>query len=140
MAGEEENTGENTDREIWRKEPGDFYSPYISVSADNEIIICVGGKAYQAPVGVWFELMRRNKEKGNIMKKLLQLHHQSKTDHNDTIMVEQNTVETTDDFNTWFNKVKRRKPPPDGYQWMVCNEKSEHFVMAVDPSEAVIVS
>ena len=57
---------QNTDREIWRKVPGDYYSPYISVSADNEIIICVGGKCYQAPVGVWFELMRRYKKKNKV--------------------------------------------------------------------------
>lgn len=55
--------GGYTDREIWRKVPGDYYSPSISVSADNEIIIIVAGKAYQAPVGVWFEVMRRYKEK-----------------------------------------------------------------------------
>ena len=64
MAEEDKSqTCENTDREIWRKVPGDFYSPSISVSADNEIIITVAGKAYQAPVGLWFELMRRNREK-----------------------------------------------------------------------------
>ena len=57
------DAAKNTGREIWRKKPGDHYSPSISVSADNEIIIKVAGKAFQAPVNVWFELMRRSKDK-----------------------------------------------------------------------------
>lgn len=37
------NTCENTDKEIWRLKPGDFYSPSIHVTNQNGIGINCGG-------------------------------------------------------------------------------------------------
>lgn len=44
----------NTDREIWRKE--DYYSPYILVTKDNGITICVGGSCITKPIEEWHKL------------------------------------------------------------------------------------
>ena len=44
---------ENTDREIWRKVPGDYYAPSIHVTAEGNIGINVGGTVIVAPVETW---------------------------------------------------------------------------------------
>ena len=45
----------NTDKEIWRKVPGDYYSPSIHVTQGNGIGINVGGYVLVAPVQDWFK-------------------------------------------------------------------------------------
>jgi len=58
----------NTDKEIWRKIPDDFYSPSIHVTESGGIGINVGGLVYVAPVEKWhsaikeFDLYYRIKE------------------------------------------------------------------------------
>lgn len=43
----------NTDREIWREDPGDPYSPSIHVTADGMIGINVGGTVFVRDVRSW---------------------------------------------------------------------------------------
>jgi hypothetical protein len=50
-----ERAYQNTDRELWRKKPGDFYSPSIHVTSGNGIGINKGGHVLVAPVEAWFE-------------------------------------------------------------------------------------
>jgi len=45
----------NTDKEIWRKIPGDYYSPSIHVTEFGGIGINVGGHVLVAPVEKWYE-------------------------------------------------------------------------------------
>lgn len=45
---------ENTDREIWRRTPGDYYSPSIHVTAEGGIGINVGGQVIVMDVEGWF--------------------------------------------------------------------------------------
>jgi len=44
---------QNTDKEIWRKRPGDFYSPSIFVTEKGDIGINVGGFVIVSPVETW---------------------------------------------------------------------------------------
>ena len=46
----------NTDREIWRELPDDFYSPSIHVTEHGDIGINVGGHVIVAPVKIWHDL------------------------------------------------------------------------------------
>lgn len=47
---------ENTDREIWRRTPGDFYSPSVHVTAEGGIGIDVGGRVVVMDVEDWHAL------------------------------------------------------------------------------------
>lgn len=52
---------QNTDREIWRKVPGDLSSPSIHVTeweGSGVIGINVGGHVFVAPVEEWHRAMR----------------------------------------------------------------------------------
>ena len=53
-----ELAGVNTDREIWRKMPGDYYSPSIFVTEFDDIGINVGGRVFVATVYKWHEAGR----------------------------------------------------------------------------------
>ena len=44
----------NADVEIWRKVPGDYYSPSIHITEHDDIGINVGGTVIVAPVEWWF--------------------------------------------------------------------------------------
>ena len=44
---------ENTDKEIWRAIPDDYYSPSIFVTKENNIGINVGGHVYVKTVEQW---------------------------------------------------------------------------------------
>jgi len=44
---------ENQDKEIWRKVPGDYYSPSIHVTVSGGIGIDVGGLVIVLPVEKW---------------------------------------------------------------------------------------
>ena len=46
----------NTDKEIWRKVKGDYYSPSIHITKGNGVGINVGGKVFVMPVEKWHEL------------------------------------------------------------------------------------
>lgn len=46
----------NTDREIWRERPGDFYSDSIHVTASGSIGIDCGGLVFVMPVRGWHRL------------------------------------------------------------------------------------
>ncbi len=45
----------NTDKEIWRKIPDDYYSPSIHVTESGGIGINVGGYVLVAPIERWFQ-------------------------------------------------------------------------------------
>lgn len=46
----------NTDTEIWRREPGDFYSPSISVTKEGAIQLHVGGTVITKSIEDWHGL------------------------------------------------------------------------------------
>jgi len=46
----------NTDREIWRKVPGDFYSPSIHVTESGGIGMDVGGMVVVMPIEGWHQV------------------------------------------------------------------------------------
>lgn len=50
-----EQTAANTDREIWRETPGDYYSPSIHVTEGGGIGINVGGTVIVRPVRDWHD-------------------------------------------------------------------------------------
>lgn len=45
----------NTDKEIWRETPGDYYSDSIHVTRFNGIGINCGGRVIVAPIRKWHE-------------------------------------------------------------------------------------
>ena len=47
---------ENTDKELWRETPNDYYSPSIFVTEQNSIGINVSGMVYVKPVEEWHRL------------------------------------------------------------------------------------
>jgi len=49
---------QNTDKELWRKETGDYYSPSIHVTAGGGIGINVGGLVFVKPVEGWHALAK----------------------------------------------------------------------------------
>lgn len=53
-----DGTCENTDKEIWRKKAGDFYSPSIHVTKAGGVGINVGGHVIVMPVEKWHALGR----------------------------------------------------------------------------------
>jgi hypothetical protein len=54
--GNEQKTVANTDREIWRRVPGDYYSPSVSVTESGAIVINVGGHCVAMSVEDWHRL------------------------------------------------------------------------------------
>lgn len=50
---------ENTDVEIWREEEGNYYSPSIHKTIDNNIGINVGGLVFVKSAQDWHELAKR---------------------------------------------------------------------------------
>ena len=68
----------------------------------------------------------------NEKPKLYQLHHQDKK-NGSCEMVAQNEICTQEEMKVWQKDVAERHPLPEGKQWLICNEKSRHFVMAADP-------
>ena len=49
---------QNTDRELWRKIPGDYYSPSIHVTEDGSIGINVAGLVFVRTIEQWHHLAR----------------------------------------------------------------------------------
>ena len=54
-----DRAAQNTDRELWRKIPGNYYSPSIHVTEQGAIGINVGGTVYVMPVENWHALLGR---------------------------------------------------------------------------------
>lgn len=72
------------------------------------------------------EIVKRYNEK----PRLFQIHHQDKTGSSSE-MVSQREISSEAEMKEWEKEVAESHPLPDGKQWMVCNEESKHFVMAV---------
>ncbi len=53
-----DSAAKNTDREIWRRIPGDYYSPSIFVTEKGGIGINIGGHVIVAPIERWHEALR----------------------------------------------------------------------------------
>lgn len=51
-----EVTCENTDRELWRESPDDYYSPSLHVTAQGGIGMNVGGYVIVMPIRQWHEM------------------------------------------------------------------------------------
>ena len=64
---------------------------------------------------------------------LYQIHHQSKADGTTEMIAQSDDIddnkEAEQKFRGWSLDIGTRHPLPEGSQWLVCNEKSEHFVM-----------
>ena len=60
---------------------------------------------------------------------LYQMLHQSKTDSDKVEFVSQAECATWKDWEKWSEHVTKEFPPPKGYQWLCCNEKSPHFMV-----------
>ena len=56
MTYAEKQAAGNTDREIYRRTEGDYYSPSIFVTADDKIGVSVGGLVIVKPVEHWHGL------------------------------------------------------------------------------------
>ena len=57
-----ENNGcaKNTDKELWRKKPGDYYSPSIHITQNGDIGINVGGYVIVASVEKWHKAQKES--------------------------------------------------------------------------------
>lgn len=58
-----DNTAQNTDVEIWREFPEDYYSSSIHVTATGAIGINCGGYVIVLPISRWHELASAGKAK-----------------------------------------------------------------------------
>jgi hypothetical protein len=52
----ENEAKQNTDRELWRDEPKDFYAARLFVTEGGGIGIDVGGTVYVKPIREWWRL------------------------------------------------------------------------------------
>lgn len=68
----------------------------------------------------------------NFAFKLYQIHHQNKKDFT-TEFVAQNSICCHKHMDEWWKEVAKDHPLPEGYQWLVCNEDSEHFMKCAQP-------
>jgi len=59
--------------------------------------------------------------------KLLQMHHQSKTNYKSE-MVSQREIWCEAQMQEWWKETAKEHPLPEGFQWMVCNFDSPYFV------------
>lgn len=53
----------NTDRELWRETPGDYYAPSIHVTEHGGIGINVGGNVFIKPLRAWHALAMAEPER-----------------------------------------------------------------------------
>jgi hypothetical protein len=53
MMSDNRQPEQNTDREVWRERPGDYYADSIHVTADGGIGINCGGSVYVKPIREW---------------------------------------------------------------------------------------
>lgn len=47
---------QNTNRELWRETPGDYYSPSLFVTKDGAIGMNVGGSVFVKSIQAWYIL------------------------------------------------------------------------------------
>lgn len=52
------DAAQNTDRELWRETPGDYYSPRLHVTVDGGIGMDVGGLVIVLPIRKWHALAK----------------------------------------------------------------------------------
>lgn len=52
----ENQASENTDRELYRDEPKDYYAASLFVTKDGGIGINVGGRVFVKPIRAWWRL------------------------------------------------------------------------------------
>lgn len=50
----------NTDRELWRESPGDYYAHSIHVTEAGKIGMNVGGTVFVMPLEVWHQLAKKH--------------------------------------------------------------------------------
>ena len=62
---------------------------------------------------------------------LIQMHHQYK-DGRPTDFVAQREINGPDEHSAWMKELWETDPPPEGAMWMVCTEKSRHFLMTIE--------
>lgn len=69
---------------------------------------------------------------------LFQLHHQSNADDS-TTMIAQAEIRDNKEMVAWHKDVAKRHPLPKDFRWLICNEKSKHFIRAADgvPGEII---
>lgn len=48
---------QNTDRELWREIPGDYYAPSLFVTQDGGVGINVGGRVFVKSLREWHALV-----------------------------------------------------------------------------------
>lgn len=65
------------------------------------------------------------------MKRLVQLHHQNRKDRSDTIMVAQREIKNPEEMREFVEDVKISHPLPEDCDWLVVEESSPLFVLAV---------
>jgi len=63
----------NTDRELWRKNPGDYYSPSIHVTQKGDIGINVGGYVLVASVERWHKALKQLEKRWENLKQFLEI-------------------------------------------------------------------
>ena len=56
-----------------------------------------------------------------------QMHHQSKKDSSLELIAQSEDLEDKDKIDAWCKEITQNNPLPEGFQWLMCNEKSEHF-------------
>jgi len=60
--------------------------------------------------------------------KIFQIHHQDEK-NGSTEFIAQNEIENEEQMSAWTKDVTERNPLPEGKIWLICNEKSRHFIM-----------
>ncbi|KKN77606.1 hypothetical protein LCGC14_0358810 [marine sediment metagenome] len=66
---------------------------------------------------------------------LIQAHHQPKSyaKSDRTNFVAQIDTEEMPSLKEWMAEINQRHPLPDGMQWLICMEDSEHFIKQALP-------
>jgi len=86
---------------------------------------------------VWYDVEHKPDERGN----LYQLHWQfdDRTEMKAQFSLQESSENNPnatpgDEMRKWTKEIKDEYPLPDGAQWLLVNEKSEHFVWAAEPA------
>jgi hypothetical protein len=59
---------------------------------------------------------------------IYQLHHQNIEDRHKTEFCSQKDIQSNEELQEWCNDVQKEFPLPKGFDWLLCNEKSEYFM------------
>lgn len=71
----EQKTCKNTDRELWREAPGDYYANSIHVTEKGGIGIDVGGTVIVKPLSEWHALGEGEKSMSNLERRVQRLEY-----------------------------------------------------------------